>query len=350
MVYRSLLIIIYLFSQSFFSQKNKSKDIQISGDYTHLWTKTVFPSLWSGFQRQDIRSYDSKNQNVGISYIQQLSKRKKTVLTIYIYPQKQIDNHALRDQFLNYDYALNQNSGSAVELKPLFGSLSNDLVKVNYIYSVFSNSMGQADFFNGVKYIDKQSLLAIYECGGWNVKIRVTSDDMTEDQLLELKQKIESYFNILNIASIKPLPYKGEPDILLSPAVQRDSMMTKAIIIAAKSKIEWLKNNLDQREIFTGFNDMKIDSEVYATEKMVEFYKFHKNDWQIKPETEKYFSEMLRIVENKKTKDHIYEKFHYIVDYPEGESQKTNYIQFKIDRDISEDTNEYFYKIFYTLE
>ncbi|SMP05974.1 hypothetical protein [Chryseobacterium profundimaris] len=350
MIYRSLLIIIYLFSLPFFSQTNQSKDLHVSGDYTHLWTKTVFPSLWAGFQRQDVRSYDSKNQNVGISYIQQLSKKKKTVLTIYIYPQKEIDNHNLRDQFLSYDYALNQNSGSAVELKPLFGSLSNDLLKVNYIYSVFSNSMGKADFFSGVKYTDKQSLLAIYECGGWNVKIRVTSDDMTKDQLLELKQKTEAYFNILTIAAIKLFPYKNEPDIVLSPAVQRDSMMTKAMIAAAKSKIEWSKNNLDKKEILTGFNDMKIDSEVYATEKMVEFYKLHKNDWPIQPETEKYFNEMIRIVENKKTKDHIYEKFHYIVDYPEGESQKANYIQFKIDHDISEDTNEYFYKIFYTLE
>ncbi|MDF2551583.1 MAG: hypothetical protein K0R77_858 [Chryseobacterium sp.] len=348
---KNLLFFFCFLSAIFFSQKTqKAVDLKVTDDYTHQWTKTVFPSLWSGFTRVTVRSYDSKNKNMGISYVQQKSKKNKTVLSIYIYPQNEIDNHLLRDEFLSYEYALNHNSSPGVDLKPSFGELSNEKTKVNYVYSIFSNSLEQPDFFKGVKYVDKQSLLAIYECGGWRFKIRVTSDDMTKDQLGELKQKVETYFDVLNVAAITPLPINDAPDIVLSPVIQRDSMMINATIVAAQSKIEWLKKNSDIKEISTGFNDMKIDSEVYAIEKMVEFYKLHKNDWKMTSETEKYFNEMTTIVDNNKTKDHIYEKFHSVIDYPEGESRKESYVQFKIDKDISENTNENFYKIFYKLE
>ncbi|MBO6185270.1 MAG: hypothetical protein J6O88_11395 [Chryseobacterium sp.] len=348
---KNICFLFCLISAIAFPQKNqKPVDLKVKEDFTHQPTKTVFPKLWTGFQRETVRSHDSKNQNIGVSYVQQKSKKEKTVLTLYVYPLHEIDNHLLRDEFLSYEEALTQNSDAYVHLKPSFGELSDEKLKVNYIYSIFSNSMGKPDFFEGVKYINKQSLLAIYECGGWKFKIRVTSDYMTKEQLEELKQKVENYFGILNVATIKPLPIDNAPNIVLSPVVKRDSMMMKATVAAAQSKIEWLKKNSDRKEISTGFNDMKIDSEVYATEKMVEFYKLHKSDWKMTPETEKYFNEMTRIVDNKRIEDHIYEKSLTIINYPEGESRKDNYIQFKIDKDISENTNEIFYKIFYNLD
>lgn len=43
-------------------------------------------------------------------------------------------------------------------------------------------------------------------------------------------------------------------------------------------------------------------------------------------------------------------KHHSIIHYPEGEAQQESYVQFKIDKNISENTNEVFYKIFYKLD
>lgn len=348
---KSLFLIPCFIFSIFFSQNRKQPvDLKIKGDYNHLATKTLFPELWSGFQRQAVISYDMKNTHIGVSYIQQASKKSKTVLTIYLYPKKFIDNQILRDEFYSYDYALNQNSNKKVDTKPSFGSLSNDNLKVNYIYSVFSNSMGQPDFFKGVKYVNKNSLLSIYECGGWTFKIRASSDEMTNDQLTELKNKIENYFSVLNVASLKTLPIDKVPDIILSASVKRDSMMIHAVSEAAKEKINWLAENLEEKEILTGFNDMKIDSEIYSIEKMIAYYKAHEKDWQINPDTKKYFDEMMRIADNGRLKDHIYEKYHGLIDYPEGETRKADYVQFKIDKNISENTNEIFYKIFYQLD
>jgi len=348
---KSLLLILCLIFSIFFSQNRKQPvDLKIKGDYNHLATKTIFPELWSGFQRQAVISYDMKNTHIGVSYLQQTSKKSKTVLTIYLYPKNFIDNQILRDEFYSYDYALNQNSNKNVDVKPSFGSLSNDKLKVSYIYSVFSNSMGQPDFFKGVKYINKNSLLSIYECGGWTFKIRASSDEMTNGQLNELKNKVENYFGVLNVASLKTLPIDKVPDIILSASVKRDSMMMHATSEAAKEKINWLAKNLEEKEILTGFNDMKVDSEIYSIEKMIAYYKAHEKDWQINPDTKKYFDEMMRIADNGRLKDHIYEKYHGLIDYPEGEAQKADYVQFKIDKNISEDTNEIFYKIFYNLE
>ncbi|WP_254557676.1 hypothetical protein, partial [Salmonella enterica] len=86
-------------------------------------------------------------------------------------------------------------------------------------------------------------------------------------------------------------------------------MMINSTIAAAQSKIEWLGKNLEKRELLTGFNDMKIESEVYAIEKMLEFYKTHEKDWPMHDDTKKYFTEMLRIADNVRIKDHIYDKY-----------------------------------------
>lgn len=345
-----LFILSFFFVMAFSQQRKQPVNLPVKEDYTHPFTKTIFPLLWSGFQREQVVSYDLQNQNVAISYVQQKTKKIKTVLTLYIYPKKELDNQQLRDEFYSYQYAINQNSNKGVNLKPLFGNTSNENLKVNYIYSIFNNTLGQPDFFKGVKYVDKKSLLAIYECGGWGFKIRVSSDDMTDDQLAGLKEKAENYFGVLNIASIKPLPIQEAPDTVLSPVIRRDTMMMNATIAAAEAKIEWIESHLDKKELLTGFNDMQIDSEVYATERMIDFYKAYQKNWKLHGDTQKYFNEMIRIADNGKIKDHIYEKFHKIINYPEGESQQENYIQFKIDKNISEDTNEIFYKIFYKLE
>lgn len=344
------LLFFFIFSVVFSQNKGLPAELKVKGDYSHASTKTVFPELWSGFRRQAVVAYDPTGQNIGVSYIRQSSKKSKTVLTLYIYPKKYIDNQMLRDEFYYYDYALNQNSNTNVKIKPSFGTLSGDSLKVSYIYSVFTNALGQPDFFKGVKYINKNSLLSIYECGGWTFKIRASSDDMTSEQLKELKVKAENYFGILQAASVKTLPIAKVPDIILSTSARRDSMMIHAVSEAAKAKILYLSRNLTKKELLTGFHDTKIDSEIFSIEKMLEFYQAHENDWKLHPDTKKYFDEMMRITQNGKLKDHIYEMHHGLIDYPEGEANTTDYIQFKIDKNISQDTNEIFYKIFYNLE
>ncbi len=348
---KSLFIILSLFFTLFFSQKRKEATVlPIKGDFTHPSTSVIFPTLWSGFQRESIHSYDLQNKHIVVSYVQQKDKKNKTVFTLYLYPKSSTDNQLLRDEFSSYEYVLNQNSNKSVDLKPSFDSASNDNIKVNYIYSVFDQSMGERDFFKGVKYTNKKSLLSIYECGGWGFKIRISSDDMTHDQLREIKDKAESYFELLQVATKNTLPINKAPDIILSPVVKRDSMMIHSTIAAAQAKIEWLGTNLEKRELLTGFNDMNIDSEVYAIEKMLEFYKKHEKDWPMHEDTKKYFDEMIRIADNKRVKDHIYEKYNRLINYDQGAARKEEYIQFKIDKNISENTNEILYKIYYKLD
>ncbi len=348
---KNLFIIFSLLYTLFFTQNRKEPvKLAIKGDFTHISTSVIFPLLWSGFQRESIYSYDMQNKHVAVSYVQEEGKKNKTALTLYVYPIKSIDNQLLRSEFSTYEYVLNQNSNKGVDLKPLFGNISNDRVKVNYIYSVFDHSMGERDFFKGVKYTDKKSLISIYECGGWRFKIRISSDHMTADQLAEMKNKIENYFSILEVASKKPLPIDQAPDIILSPVIKRDTMMIRSTIAAAEAKKEWLGTNLEKKELLAGFNDMKIDSEVYAIEKMIEFYKAHEKDWPIHEDTKKYFNEMIRIADSGKIKDHIYAKYNRLIQYDEGDARTDDYIQFKIDNHISEDTNQIFYKLYYRLE
>lgn len=348
---KTLLIIFAFYSTLFLSQKrNEPINLQIKGDYTHISTSVIFPLLWFGFQREEIVSYDLQNKHIVVSYVQQKSKKSKTVLTLYIYPKKYVDNQLLRDEFAVYETVLNQNSNKSVDLKPMFGSISNDQVKVHYIYSIFDHAMGERDFFKGIKYTDKKSLLSIYECGGWGFKIRGSSDEMTNDQLSELKTKAETYFGVLDIATKKPLPISHTPDIILSPVLKRDSMMTNAVIASAYAKIKWLEENADKKELLTGFNDMNIESEVYAINKMIEFYKTHEKEWPMQEDTKKYFGEIIRLADNGKIKDYLYDRYNRLIRYDEGEAKKDKYLQFKTDKNITENTNEILYKIYYKLE
>ncbi|REC73536.1 hypothetical protein DRF60_19370 [Chryseobacterium elymi] len=127
-------------------------------------------------------------------------------------------------------------------------------------------------------------------------------------------------------------------------------MMINSTIAAAQAKIEWLGTHLEKKELLTGFCDMNIESETFAIEKMIEFYKTHEKDWAMDRDTKKYFDEMIRIADNGKIKDHIYEKYNRLINYEQGAARKDDYIQFKIDKNISEDTNQILYKIFYKLE
>ncbi len=346
-----LLVIFAFYSTLFLAQKrNEPVNLQIKGDYTHLPTSAVFPVLWSGFQREEIVSYDLQNKHIVVSYVQKHRKKSKTVLTFYIYPKKLVDNQLLRDEFSIYETVLNQNSNKSVDLKPMFGNISNDKVKVNYIYSIFDHSMGERDFFKGVKYTDKKSLLSIYECGGWGFKIRGSSDEMTHDQLSELKNKAETYFGVLDIAAKKTLPVSHTPDIILSPVIKRDSMMTNAVLASVYAKTKWLGENADKKELLTGFNDMNIESEVYAIDKMIEFYKTHETKWPMHEDTKKYFGEIIRLADNGKIKDYLYDKYKRLIRYDEGEANKEEYLQFKTEKNITENTNEILYKIYYQIE
>jgi hypothetical protein len=345
-----IVLFSILFTTAFAQPRKKVTKLATNEDFIHPATSVIFPSLWSGFQREAIYSYDLQNNRIGVNYVQKKNKKSRTSVTFYIHPKRSHDNQFIRDSFTSYDYIFHQMANKGMDIKPSFGSLENDNIKVNYIYSILDRPVPTYDFFSGTDYQDKKSLLSIYECGGWSFRTLVTSDDMTKDQLAELKDKIENYFGVLDIASKKPLPIDHLPEILLSPVVKRDSMMNNATLAAAKAKIEWLGKNLEKKELLTGFNDMNIESEVYAIEKMVEFYKTHEKEWPMHDDTKKYFSEMSRIADHRRIKDHIYYKYEGIINYEEGARRKDGYIQFKIDKDISENTNEIFYKIFYKLE
>lgn len=59
--------------------------------------------------------------------------------------------------------------------------------------------------------------------------------------------------------------------------------MAHAISEAAKAKIVYLSENPDKKEVRTGFHDIKIDSEVYALEKMLGYFQAHEKDRPMHP-------------------------------------------------------------------
>lgn len=342
------LVFLLLPLQMLFAQ-GEAFDINTDDDYTHKLTKTIFPKLWNGYVRAQLKSYDKHQTNVGASYVKQVSKNSRNTITVYVYPND-ADNLDFRNEFLSFQEIIYKNSNGAAEVKPAFGKISDEEVTVNFISTIFKNSVAKPDFFKGVKYIEKNSYLATYECGDMNFKIRISSDEMPDSEMIEMAKRAENYFQPLEIAKIRQLPIENDPDIIISQTAQRDSLMMHATMEAALAKIHWLKKNISEKERKTGFSPMNIDAEVFEIEEMLKYYNGNREKWECTDETKKYFGELSRIVSGNMTKDFLYYKYDGVIDYPEGESRKEFFTDFRIKQDINEPTRELMYVLFYKTE
>ena len=95
------ITILILFTFQVQSQERKNpKKIKVSGDYIHSETKTNFPVQFENYNRTDVYSYDKKDENIGVTYENELDN-KKTTISIYIYPTELASEGRLRNEYFN---------------------------------------------------------------------------------------------------------------------------------------------------------------------------------------------------------------------------------------------------------
>ena len=342
-----LFFLLTFFVSSFFlSQVRKQPlEIKLKTDFTHSFTKTIFPETLLGYKRKYLVSYDEKNYNIGSSYELKVGK-KLSVISVYIYPAE-VSNENLREQYGAFTVAIDRKSQNKPVLKPEMVQLQSDNAIVNGIMTVFPYQTLEPDFFKGVKTQNNQSLLSVYDAGKWNIKFRVTSEFEDTDRLRALEKSLVEYFKPMAIAESFSLKNSGSPNIVISQTAQRDSLMLKSTIVEAEAKKNWLGENKKDKELMMGLSDFEIDSHVFSLTEKLKFYQENKDKLKETELTKKYFDNLQLIVDNGFLKDYIYKKNFGVVIYQEGESRRVLYNEFLLKHEIPEEVDEMLYKIYF---
>ena len=318
-----ILTLLLLINTNVFCQlRNSPKKMKLKEGFTHSATKTDFPKNIDQFSLIDAYSFDKKDENIGVIY-----ENENTKISIYIYPDKIGNEGRLRNEFLSvYNVAFDKD----VDFKNL----------------KILNHKGEKYTCNGIRGISKNSdnensLLTIFECGTWMYKIRITSSNLNSQNLIDLERKITNKVDPTRLTGLKLFNLQGS--ISFSNSAIKDSTMLVSTMAYSYKKCEWLVNNLEEKEKYSGFQDLYIDMHKEALKQFVLFE--HKHKYGASDETKEYLKNLNKIIESPYFNEFLMEEYNMILIIPENlnlnfeEYHKwkvDNNFNFKLKRNLSE--------------
>ena len=304
------------------------KIIKTNKDYTHSPTKMEFPlSLFGDYQRESIYSFDKKNQNIGITY-EKKQNGEKTVFSLYLYPAGDGYEGRLREEY--------QNSRQSV-----VATMKKELHATQYAIQ----HKGEKYVCNGFEAIfmtenDDLSQLSIFESGTWFYKIRITSNWKDSTSLADLKRKILQIFDPTELADLTLLNEKVS--VYFAKAAFRDSILLGSAMGSAYGKIDWVMENVDEKERATGFPDLYLDFHVEGLKAFMEFQ--HRFDFKKSDFTMNYLRELQLISDANFLNEFVMEQYGMILIIPQNTPAKYDeYLKWKSQHNITINLNEKFY-------
>lgn len=291
-----ILPLFLLISISSFSQLRTSpKKLKYKDVFFHSETKTEFPKNIDEFNLIDAYSFDKKDENIGVTY-----EKQNTKINIYLYPDKIGNEGRLRNEFLTVYNVIFNNDIDVKNLKLL-------------------NYKGADYTCNGVRGISKNSnnensLLTIFECGTWMFKIRITSSELDNKNLIDLETKIINKIDPSRLTGLKLFKLKGS--ITFTNAAIKDSTMLVSTMAYTFKKFEWLIKNLDEREKYSGFQDLYIDMHKEALKQFVLYEYKHK--YSSKEETKEYLKNLNKIIDSPFLNEFLMEQYKMILIIPDS--------------------------------
>lgn len=308
------------------------KKIKIKGDYLHKSTKTVFPELLDNYSRQEIYSFDKKNNNIGVVYNNKQDD-KKTTISIYIYPAKDGAEGRLRNEYLS-------------TMQSIANFTKNGLNATQFAVKY----QGDKFICNGFKSISKTDLsenneLILYECGTWFFKLRLTTNELDSTQIAKIEKLILEKFDPSKLTALKPLNPKA--DVYFSKSAFRDSTLLGSAMGSAFKKIEWALENVKENERASGFPDLYLNLHV---ESLKEFTKFEKEHNYFKSEsTKQYLAELNSIISAGFLSEFVMEQFGMIMIFPNDITLNfEGFDKWKKSNNLTIDLNKHFYLLSYS--
>lgn len=291
---RILVLFIFINNYSYSQLRNSPKKLKFKDEFIHSETKTEFPKNIDDYSLVDAYSFDKKDENIGVTY-----EKEKTKFTIYIYPDKIGNEGRLRNEFLGaYNLIFNYDT---------------DVKNLKIIHHI-----GEKYICNGIRGISKNSndencLLTIFECGTWMYKIRITSSELNNQNLIDLESKIINKIDPSKLTGLNLFKLKGA--ISFHSQAIKDSTMLVSTMAYTYKKFEWLIKNLHENEKYSGFQDLYMDMHREALKQFVLFE--HKHKYSSKEETKEYLKNLNKIIDSPFFSEFLMEQYKMILIVPE---------------------------------
>jgi hypothetical protein len=324
---------ILIFSVAAFNVVNgqprvQPKKINPKESYTHSSTHFNFPkSLLGDSQRESVYSFDRKNQNIGVSYGKN-QNGVRTMFSLYLYPAGSGYEGRLRREYQN-------------SMQSVVATTKKGLHATQHAIQ----HKGEKYICNGFEAIfttenNDLSQLSIFECGTWFYKIRITNSQTDTTLLTDKKKKILQVFDPTVLTDITLLDEKV--DVYFAKAAFRDSILLGSAMGSAYGKIDWIMENVDEKERATGMPDLYLNFHVEGLKSFMEFQ--HRFDYGKSDFTKNYLKELQLISDADFLNEVVMEQFGMILIIPENTPAKYDeYLQWKSQNNITIDLNEKFY-------
>jgi len=334
---RKITILIFLlatFSAANGQPRMQPKKIKAKESYTHSSTHFSFPkSLFGDYQRESIHSFDKKNQNIGVSYGKN-QNGERTMVTIYVYPAFDAYEGRLRKEYQNSLYSA-------------FYAMEKDGLHARQNHVQHKGEKYICNGFEATFTTDKNDLsqLTVFESGTWFCKIRITSSQRDTTVLADLKKQILQVYDPTNLADLTPL--NERISVYMAKAAFRDSVLLGSAMGSAFEKIDWVMENVDEKERATGMPDLYLDFHLAGLKAFMEF-QHRPNFINYKKSTfaDDYLRQLQIIYDADFLNEFVMEQYDMILIIPENIPDKYDeYLKWKLQNNITIKLNDEFYVI-----
>ncbi len=214
-------------------------------DFIHLPTGKIFPYHFEKFTRKKIKNRNNKDIQVKYSNSDGIS------IFINLFYDSEGNDQRLKKYFFNKNKLVNKSY--PVQYQSYW-------CKVNGLETPFL-------------YKTKKS---VYECGSWILSIKIKSKSKEKKEYIEnLNTNIVQYFNPASLVELNPLNL--EPNLEFYKKNLRNSDLLPALWASAMAKIDWAKENVDEKERIGGFPNNYLDMHVVAIENFLSILAKNRN-------------------------------------------------------------------------
>lgn len=305
------------------------KKIRFKNGFEHKFSETEFPqTLENGFELTKVYAFDKKKKNVGATYEKKSDPKGK--LNIYIYPAKDGTEDRLRNEYLT-------------SMQSVTNFINNGLGATQYPVK-FS---GKNYDCNGLKAefksnTQENSFLSVYECGTWFLKLRLTTKEKDFTQISNLENKILETFDPSHLTEQNKLNPKA--DIYFTKVAFQDSILLGSAMGSAYKKLEWVMENVPERERASGFPGHYLEMQLAAFNEFIAFdkkYNYKKSEY-----TQDYLNQLNSLIDSGFLDEFIMKEFSMVMIVPENhEFDFDGYEKWKAKNEITINLNELFYVI-----
>ena len=244
MTVRTITILVFLLATFNFANgqsRTQPKKINAKENYSHSPTHFNFPkSLFGDYHRESVYSFDRKNKNIGVTYGKN-KNGERTMFSIYLYPAGDGIEGRLRKEYQNSMQSVVETTKKGLHATQYAVQHKGEKYTCNGFEAIFTTEKNDL------------SQLTVFESGTWFYKIRMTSSQNDTVLLSDLKTEILQVFDPTVLTDLALLDEKVS--VYFAKAAFRDSILLGSAMGSAYGKIEWIMENVDEKERATGLPD-----------------------------------------------------------------------------------------------